>query len=558
MRRTAKIKYSERSTTHIAARDGAWADWKNAQSARIKSEIRTAAILKSNLRRSLAAAKPPKILTPEKAASRDRAVAERRAERAEARRLENEYLVRCGGVLPSDLSALKKLFVEKCPKVALMLTGPDKECVARPLSKILGLIDPYVTGNTIMRGLIRVDLDEVFPENSELGLLGWDVLREKLVERRVALPNFGVGSDRFLEIREYQRPHLIWELRDSVCFSKNGKMKFIGKMEQVTRGIIAALLDIGADPGGMANSCKTKNPLSPNWTTIEFADEPYSLDEIAATVDTTITKRKLLKLHAATRPVKSDPVADHEDPVIASMSNAVHLHMTSFAQRAVNHFRETSTEAAFFDHVHAEAQRICKDEAAALKKAQYVAPWTWTHWRGRVEGVTMDPDARRASHVARVQQVAGKRSMETMKKIMESEKSLVAKLGRTPLRSEVAFAAGVSERTLERHRPVITEIQMREQEQAAAFERRIGQQIADVQNAVVKKGLLKTENEKEAPSRPILPTEYPAAADPVLVADAVHISLPAPVRRFAPRPSFMAASPGMAPSPPFSNRPMLP
>ena len=483
-------------------------------------------------------------------------MAERCAERAEARRLEKEYLVRCGGVLPSDLSALKKLFVEKCPRAAMMQTGPDKECVYRPLSKLLGLIDPYVTGNQVMVGIVRVDLDEVFLENSELGLLGWDVLKQLLIERKVAMPNFVVGRDCFLETREYQRPHLIWLLRDSVCFTPNGWMKFKGKLAQVIRGIIAALLDIGADPGAMSNSCKTKNPLSPAWTTKEFADEPYSLDEIAATVDTTITKRKLLKLHVAARPVKSDPVPDHEDPVIAGMSNAVHLHMTSCAQRAVNQFRETSTEGAFFDYVHAEAQRVCKDEMSALKKAQYVASWTWTHWRGRVEGVTMEPEARRASHIARVQNVAGKRSMGTVQKLIDAEKRLVAELGRMPLRPEVAFAAGVSERTLERHKTVMTEMQLREQVQAAIFDHRIRQQISDIQNAVVKKGLLNSENQKAASHLPSTPTGCSCDS----VADVVPISPPSPGRRhpFHTRPSFMSGSPGMAPSPPFSNRPLSP
>ena len=52
MRRTSKVKYSDRPSTYIVARDGAWSDWQNARMAKIKAEVRTAAILNSNRRRS--------------------------------------------------------------------------------------------------------------------------------------------------------------------------------------------------------------------------------------------------------------------------------------------------------------------------------------------------------------------------------------------------------------------------------------------------------------------------------------------------------------------------
>jgi hypothetical protein len=168
--------------------------------------------------------------------------------------------------LVSKNCPISQLFSAKVNRAADLRVGHDKAAVEITDSKVFSLDYEYVQVNGVMRGVLRVDLDAIFPN--------WHALITGL-RSKVPLPNFVVGHER--RDGSVLRPHAIWILADSVNMGPNGRPGPQDLLRAVERGLIAALASIGADPGGMSNATKVKNPLCPLWSRRVLVEEPYRL-----------------------------------------------------------------------------------------------------------------------------------------------------------------------------------------------------------------------------------------------------------------------------------------
>src|SRR3954447_21172387 len=85
-------------------------------------------------------------------------------------------------------------------------------------------------------------------------------------------PNIVVGY--LDQAGQLLNPHLIWLLEDAVVFTGQGRKGPMALWRATLDALTAALLPIGADPGGRANALRMKNPLSPEWDHKILAQEP--------------------------------------------------------------------------------------------------------------------------------------------------------------------------------------------------------------------------------------------------------------------------------------------
>lgn len=78
-----------------------------------------------------------------------------------------------------------------------------------------------------------------------------------------------------------RRPHLIWLIDKAVCFTTAGLLRHKALWWRVLRALTWALQEIGADPGGLSNPMRVKNPLCGRWTGTAILEEaPWSLAEM--------------------------------------------------------------------------------------------------------------------------------------------------------------------------------------------------------------------------------------------------------------------------------------
>ena len=460
----AKVKYDDRSTTHVPERDGPWATWNGARYAAgaADNEARKidALIKKAAKKQKLADSGKPRAPLEGRALE---IANEHRDEKDLLRRDARAYL-EATPKLPSESHPILRLWVQKLPKAKTLKVGHDKERVTRARSKLLGLREPYVVGDRDMLGFIRVDIDACFGKSApgaryKLADEGWDELEARMETSSVPMANIGVGGcvDAGDFGNAVVRPHLIFLLKDSVYCGPKAQVKFRAKFEGVARRIVAAMIPLGADPGGLSNGCKSKNPLSPRWSHRIMREEPWTLDELETALPISVSQRQLERKYAAylaARAPKAGVAPDHADPTLASESNQAHRFMCRGAQAAVRRYRATGTFDQFRAYVLELAMEVCPDPASASRKADYVAPWTWKHFLGRVPGEKMDPAALKVSRKEAAAKLNWSRSRTTMQAVMSAWAALPVELGRKPLVSEVAAWAGVSEKSARRYRPI--------------------------------------------------------------------------------------------------------
>ena len=180
-------------------------------------------------------------------------------------------IIEVDGHLLSENSPIRKLFVASLPKN--VCSGHSKSSVIESprRQKVLALDDEYVECNKLIRSVLRVEIDAVFTSINELS--------DNMRTRNVKTPNFIVGwVDKSGRIHN---PHIIWLLRNGVNFCPGGLWKFKSKFNHILLSLTETLEDIGADPGGLTNSCRMKNPLCPRWNTFCTHEDGYSLNELA-------------------------------------------------------------------------------------------------------------------------------------------------------------------------------------------------------------------------------------------------------------------------------------
>lgn len=364
--------------------------------------------------------------------------------------------------LVSDEHPILQLFVASTPRPPRLRTGRTKAEAAGTDSKVLALDSAYVNAGKAMRRVLRVELDRVFAG-------GFEALARAVGALGVPLPNLAVGH---VDGRGHLlSPHLIWLIADSVPFTARGQRAQQDLWQAVLRGLTAALLPLGADPGGTSNPLRVKNPLSPLWHRAVLAEEPYSLTTdarpgapgFAALVPDLDLAGAGASLRAATgadrehRPV----AADHPDPTVAGGSNRVFRGVRDLARRRVVWHRDqgNGTEEAFLrELVEAAMAMVLAGEAAARAAALTacsVARWTWKRYRpARTRQPCATPEERRAWEAAGQAKGAATRRGATLAALVEAARRIAA-AGERPTQAAVAGATGRSERTVRNHWPAV-------------------------------------------------------------------------------------------------------
>lgn len=145
-------------------------------------------------------------------------------------------------------------------------------------SKLLGLDDGWIDINKELIGLLKQDIDATFSS--------WDHLRQEILDRNLPLPHIAVAHVD--DAGRVHNPHLAWFLpknqgirTDVQAFLPPQKL-----YKAVQRGICNEMLSMGADPGGLINFGRMKNPLSPLWKVCVMSEEdPLSLRQWTDIVD---------------------------------------------------------------------------------------------------------------------------------------------------------------------------------------------------------------------------------------------------------------------------------
>ena len=355
----------------------------------------------------------------------------------------------CEPGLRSEEHPVLRCFVSKLRHARQLLVGDDKAGVFVSDSKLLALDAAYVEDNKICCGVLRIELDSVISRQAIVA---------ECRAKDVPLPNIVVGWE---DADGFHHPHLIWLLHDSVPLVGRSNRRFLGLYQRVLRGLTKAFLDVGADPGGLFNSHRHKNPLSPLWHVAIEAEQPYDLSRIAKHVDTAVRKETLEAL--ATSIPKGVPLtlrAHHSDPAVAAGSNSVFRAVAVWArQKVVVVKAEGGSEEEFRSLVEAEACRLIgsisgdsrRGEQAALGMAAKVTAWTWKVYR-----LPAPPKASLKGQELAVRLAEGGRKAAATRKARSGQGIVAAALnladaGKRPTQAMVQARSGKGEKTVRRH-----------------------------------------------------------------------------------------------------------
>lgn len=160
------------------------------------------------------------------------------------------------------------------------MSGTGKGAVTRQLRKEAALIDSYVVLSSRVRGVIRVDNEQVW--KSWTDVYSW--LRYLYAEGIIpCLPHLAVCK-RSVD-GQIRRPHflILLPVGDEVRGDRRCKGGARGLMRAVENGWIRAL---GGDPGGASNARKIKSPTSPKNLVGIFNQQQFlTLGELAEVLD---------------------------------------------------------------------------------------------------------------------------------------------------------------------------------------------------------------------------------------------------------------------------------
>lgn len=197
--------------------------------------------------------------------------------------------------LRSDASHVLRRIVQLTPRQSAMQVGRSKDVMWGTDAKIFGLDEPWIVLNSEVRGAFRIDLDHVFPS--------WEALRYEFEQLRLpCLPHVVVGFED--EEGRIERPHALFLLpyNGGVWFSDDARCRtdIMSYWRGVHAGITKTLLPLGADPGALSNSMRTKNPLSPFWSIAIWNETTFpNLTEWSDWVDTRTDRRKMIRESAS-------------------------------------------------------------------------------------------------------------------------------------------------------------------------------------------------------------------------------------------------------------------
>ena len=365
------------------------------------------------------------------------------------------------GHLRSETSTMCRLLVAYTPKK--VKSGRNKDVVTESPRRVkaLALDDPYIVINEKMVGGLRVDLDKEFASA--------EVLLAEIAALGVQKPNFIVGHVN-KHTGRLVHPHLIWLLRDPVCFTDNGRLKCRRYYVRTLRNLTMALKSLGADEGAMSNCTRIKNPLSPQWTTADACDTAYSLVELNAGIPDCQT--------TATEKTKSAIANFDLDAFIASPeSNKLWTAFKSFAWRNAYGFKVADDYAGFEQRMAEFGQLIadaCAVRIASVRKAlEKVVSYTWAHFdvtkwgkrKGAGQGAVVarpvgrpksaEPKQRGTTGRSRAENgaaVCAERRQNTVARIAAVIGSLVRDGAEKLTNTLIATTTGISTKTVQRYR----------------------------------------------------------------------------------------------------------
>lgn len=379
---------------------------------------------------------------------RDRNASRRAAEKA--------VLAKHDGELRSHSHPILKAFVSKLHRASKLLTGDTKDHVDGCDSKLLALECRYTAFNSEMVGLIRTDLDGTWSDEVAFRADLYDCLDVR------AWPAFAVclqdGQGRVI------RPHVYHVLGDSVCMTAKGLNGPKRLLKGVRRGLVEALLPMGADPGALAHALHGKNPCCWDWHVIILTGELCTLEELGRFVRKGVHDEDLFREAATVRAPKITTKAGDTVP-----SNQFFNTLQQHAFEVVGTFK--GAEAEFQEFAAEMALFACgisatSDETQARAIALRVADYVWTHYdptkkqrdrpnRGRCRHLVQDLGLS-ARQAIGGQDTAERRSEATRERLIAAYVALVQE-GRKPTQQAVAAASSLSARTVKRRWAEIVE-----------------------------------------------------------------------------------------------------
>ncbi len=193
-------------------------------------------------------------------------------------------------------SLAAELFPALVPSAKKLRTSWGKTELETLGTKLFSLDEPYIEGNREFLGFIRIDTDRVWRSPEECRSFYEGLVSDGKI---ACAPHFLVG----LRLRDgsFVRPHAIWILPyGGAVWNAPGHPQWrrepVDLFKSVYYGLCSSLLEAGADPAAPATSQQTKNPLSPEWTTICMQDSHFpSLDEHAEYVDMSSRRETLIR-----------------------------------------------------------------------------------------------------------------------------------------------------------------------------------------------------------------------------------------------------------------------
>lgn len=362
--------------------------------------------------------------------------------------------------LVSHEHPILQLFAAKLRRTRHLLVGDDKAQVFTSDSKLIALDAPYCEDNKVCCGVLRIEVDRILP---------WSAITEACRGAGVPQPNIAVGwADAQGNVHN---PHLIWLLHASAPLQGRHNRRFRSLHRGVLRGLCKALLGIGADPGGLLNAHRHKNPLSPLWERRILAEQPYDLGALKTDVDVTV---RMAELHAAAATLRGDtqPAPDHPDPDVVVGSNRLFGRLAPWARSEVVRVRvQGGCKQEFVALVAAEAYRLAaalargdtrRTEQTTLATAKSVANWTWDVYKAPAASRTpLDAATLAERHAEGGRKTAAGRKARSEEVIVAAARH-IAEQGRTLSQAavlEVVRDRGViSERTIRRHWPAVQAI----------------------------------------------------------------------------------------------------
>ncbi|MGN8152704.1 hypothetical protein ACTJK5_10555 [Agrobacterium sp. 22094] len=212
--------------------------------------------------------------------------------------------------LRSAGSPILKLFVSRLPRKGKVRASDNKADLYVPyFSKLLTLDCAYIEGTKEFLSFIRLDCDAVFT-SAEACV---SALQARVDTGAIPhLPHIVVGDE--LPNGHFANPHFLFMLETGAWNSADARCRKapIRLFEAVSRGLAAALIDIGVDPSAPHATLRCKNPLSPIWVTLTPNSSQFmSLKEYASRLNMKATRPELIR-HAAERQSGMGKTASNE------------------------------------------------------------------------------------------------------------------------------------------------------------------------------------------------------------------------------------------------------